>query len=145
MPVLLKIAVEQGGQLTRRNIVGVLIRPRLPGHQDLVRNTRYALGNGHPEYRVLQGLYIIKLTRMDSIDDGTSMRETHPVAGAVGSAGHPGIYQPRLGAVLFHLCSQHFGIARRVQYQEGVSEAGRKRCLRLINAHLRTGDFGRVS
>jgi len=81
---------------------------------------------------------------MNRVDNRTRLCQTHTLTHTVGAAHPAGVYHPHRRIVLFTLLSEHFRILVRMQWQEGLTEAGRERRYGLSNSHFCSSDFAGV-
>lgn len=145
--VLLEVLDEETTELLDLLLEAVLAgSPGSGGVEQLVGNAGAGLGNLEVEdlVRLVGGLG--ELTRVDGVEDGTSVLERAALA-ALGVAGTDptGIEEPGVGLVLLNLLGQHLGVLHGVKSQERLGEAGGEGRLGLGDTVLSTGHLGGVS
>lgn len=145
--VLLKVLVEQLAELG--DLLGELLLSSGPGSggvEDLRRHVGGGLGNLEVENVKVLVLDLGELTRVDGVQNGSSVLERASLASVgVRLAGPSGVEQPGVGVVLGHLIRQHLGVLHGVQNQEGLAKACRESGLGLSDTLLGSGHLGGVT
>jgi hypothetical protein len=145
--VLLEVLLELDGEgLSRLEVVIFASLPDTTGVQDSLRNTGARLRNSEVEDRVVLVLNLSKLSRVDSVQDSTSVLERTTLSSSRhGLSGPSSVDEPGIGSVLLDLLGQHLGVAHGVKSQEGLSETCGEGGGGLGNSLLGTGHLGGVS
>ena len=87
-----------------------------------------------------------ELTRVDSIENSTSVLERATLAASGSTSANPaGVEEPGVGLVLGDLVGKHAGVAHGVEGKEGLGEAGRESGLGLSDTVLSTSHLGGVT
>lgn len=144
--VLLEVLVEELAELVDLVGEGGGRSPAVLGVEKLIGNAGAGLGHRQVEDVVGLVLGLGELTRVDGVEDGTSVLERATLAARGGTGTHPaGVQEPSISLVLLDLLSQHGSVAHGVQSQEGLGEAGREGGLRFRHTVLGAGHLGGVA
>jgi len=132
--VLLVVFVEQLSKLGDFSGEVSLAGPRLGGVEKIVWDAGARLGDLKVEDAVVLVLGLSELTRVDGVEDGTSVLQRATLATGGGTGTDPtGVEQPSVGIVGGDLLRKHLGVAHGMKGEERLSEAGGEGCLRFRN------------
>lgn len=145
--VLLEVLDEELAEL--ENLLVEALSSSGPGScrvQQLRGHTRACLGDLQVEDTVVLVLHLGELTRVNSVEDGTSILQGATLT-TLGSTGTDptGVEQPGTGRVCLNLVCQHLRVAHGVQSQERLGEARGEGGLGLEDTILSTGHLGGVA
>lgn len=145
--VLGEVLTEQLAKLDNLLVEAVVASgPSVLGVEELVGNVGAGLGDLEVEDFVVLVLDICKLTRMDSIENSTSVLERATLATLEGTGTDPtGVQEPSVGLVLLDLVRKHLGVPHGVKSQERLSEAAGEGSLGLSDTILSASHLGSVA
>lgn len=145
--VLLEVLQEETAKLLDFGLEAILTSsPGLLGVEELSWDARAGCWDGKVEHIIDLIIHLGELTRVDGIEDGTSVLQWATLATGGGTSTNPaGVQQPSVSLVMLNLVGKHLSIAHGVESQEWLGKAGGEGCLWLGDANFGSGHLGGIT